>query len=73
MSDAGAVSRRRLFAYTGAVGAGGLVAGGAAGHGLAAPSAALSTFIRHEASALFAIPPGCAEGGYLGQGLLESA
>lgn len=33
----------------------------------------LSTFIRHEASALFAILPGCAPGGYLGQALLESA
>jgi dye decolorizing peroxidase len=31
----------------------------------------LSTFIRHEASGLFAILPGCAEGGYLGQELLE--
>ena len=33
----------------------------------------LSTFVRHEASALFAIPPGCAEGGYLGQELLDGA
>jgi dye decolorizing peroxidase len=33
----------------------------------------LSTFIRHEASALFAVLPGCAEGGYLGQQLLEGA
>lgn len=32
----------------------------------------LSTYIRHEASALFAILPGCAEGGYLGETLLES-
>ncbi|HET9167987.1 MAG TPA: Dyp-type peroxidase [Actinospica sp.] len=31
----------------------------------------LSTYIRHEASGLFAILPGCAEGGYLGQGLWE--
>jgi dye decolorizing peroxidase len=31
----------------------------------------LSTFIRHEASGLFAMLPGCAEGGYLGQALLE--
>jgi dye decolorizing peroxidase len=33
----------------------------------------LSTFIRHEASGLFAILPGCAAGGYLGQALLEGA
>lgn len=33
----------------------------------------LSTFIRHEASALFALPPGCPPGGYLGQDLLEQA
>lgn len=33
----------------------------------------LSTFIRHEASALFAVPPGCRPGGYLGQDLLEGA
>lgn len=33
----------------------------------------LSTFIRHEASGLFAILPGCAEGGYLGQSLLEGS
>jgi dye decolorizing peroxidase len=31
----------------------------------------LSTFIRHEASALFAILPGCDQGGYLGRELLE--
>jgi dye decolorizing peroxidase len=33
----------------------------------------LSTFIRHEASALFAIPPGCQRADYLGQQLLEDA
>ncbi len=33
----------------------------------------LSTFTRHEASALFAIPPGCQPGQYIGQNLLESA
>ena len=33
----------------------------------------LSTFIRHEASALFAVPPGSAQGGYPGRELLESA
>ncbi|TDC20811.1 deferrochelatase/peroxidase EfeB [Streptomyces sp. 8K308] len=32
---------------------------------------ALSTFIRHEASALFAVPGGAAEGEYVGQRLLE--
>lgn len=32
---------------------------------------ALSTFIRHESSALFAVPGGAAEGGYVGQPLLE--
>jgi dye decolorizing peroxidase len=32
---------------------------------------ALSRYIRHEASALFAVPPGAAEGGYIGEGLLE--
>ncbi|MYS79722.1 iron uptake transporter deferrochelatase/peroxidase subunit [Embleya scabrispora] len=32
---------------------------------------ALSPFVRHEASALFVIPPGCAPGGYVGQSLLE--
>lgn len=31
----------------------------------------LSTFIRHEASGLFAILPGCAPGDYLGRSLLE--
>lgn len=31
----------------------------------------LSTFIRHEASGLFAVLPGCERGGYLGQALLE--
>jgi dye decolorizing peroxidase len=31
----------------------------------------LTTFIRHEASALFAILPGCASGDYLGRGLLK--
>jgi dye decolorizing peroxidase len=31
----------------------------------------LSTFIRHEASALFAVLPGCAPGDYLGRELLE--
>jgi dye decolorizing peroxidase len=31
----------------------------------------LSTFVRHEASALFAILPGCEPGDYLGRGLLE--
>jgi dye decolorizing peroxidase len=34
-------------------------------------SDALGTFIVHESSALFAVPGGCAEGGYPGQGLLE--
>ncbi|MGP3969823.1 iron uptake transporter deferrochelatase/peroxidase subunit [Streptomyces sp. 6N223] len=33
---------------------------------------ALSTFIRHEASSLFAVPGGAAEGGYVGQRLLEA-
>lgn len=33
---------------------------------------ALSPFIRHEASAVFAVPGGAAEGGYVGQRLLES-
>ncbi|MEU3252995.1 iron uptake transporter deferrochelatase/peroxidase subunit [Streptomyces sp. NPDC006997] len=32
---------------------------------------ALSPFIRHEASGLFAVPGGAAEGGYVGQALLE--
>ncbi|WP_424637184.1 iron uptake transporter deferrochelatase/peroxidase subunit [Embleya sp. AB8] len=32
---------------------------------------ALSPFLRHEASALFVVPPGCAPGGYVGQSLLE--
>ncbi|MEE1929949.1 iron uptake transporter deferrochelatase/peroxidase subunit [Streptomyces sp. TRM 70351] len=32
---------------------------------------ALSAFVRHEASALFAVPGGAAEGGYVGQALLE--
>ncbi|MFJ3934210.1 MULTISPECIES: iron uptake transporter deferrochelatase/peroxidase subunit [unclassified Streptomyces] len=32
---------------------------------------ALSAFIRHEASGLFAVPPGAAEGEYVGQRLLE--
>jgi dye decolorizing peroxidase len=32
---------------------------------------ALSAFIRHEASGLFAVPGGAAEGGYVGQALLE--
>ncbi|WP_436840132.1 iron uptake transporter deferrochelatase/peroxidase subunit [Streptomyces abikoensis] len=31
----------------------------------------LSRFLRHEASALFAVPGGCDEGGYVGQHLLE--
>ncbi|MGF7239106.1 MAG: Dyp-type peroxidase [Frankia sp.] len=35
-------------------------------------SDALSTFIRHTASALFAVPPAAAAGGYVGQPLLES-
>ena len=33
----------------------------------------LSTFIKHEASGLFAVLPGCEDGGYLGQTLLDSA
>lgn len=33
----------------------------------------LSTYIRHEASALFAVPGGCAPGGYVGRELLEGA
>ena len=33
----------------------------------------LSTFIKHEASGLFAVLPGCADGGYLGEPLLASA
>ncbi|MFE7620160.1 iron uptake transporter deferrochelatase/peroxidase subunit [Streptomyces sp. NPDC057496] len=33
---------------------------------------ALSPFIRHEASGLFAVPGGAADGGYVGQRLLES-
>jgi dye decolorizing peroxidase len=32
----------------------------------------LSRFLSHESSALFAVPPGSAPGGYLGQGLMES-
>ncbi|MDI2131905.1 iron uptake transporter deferrochelatase/peroxidase subunit [Yinghuangia seranimata] len=32
---------------------------------------ALSPFVRHESSGLFAAPPGCAEGGYVGQALFE--
>ncbi|MET8827563.1 iron uptake transporter deferrochelatase/peroxidase subunit [Streptomyces sp. NPDC004610] len=32
---------------------------------------ALSAFIRHESSGLFAVPGGAAEGGYVGEGLLE--
>ena len=32
---------------------------------------ALSEFIRHEASGVFAVPPGAAEGEYVGQALLE--
>lgn len=32
---------------------------------------ALSPFIRHETSGLFVAPPGCAPGGYVGQGLFE--
>ncbi|MBL1118686.1 deferrochelatase/peroxidase EfeB [Streptomyces sp. 110] len=32
----------------------------------------LSRFLRHEASALFAVPPGCAPGEYVGQALLEA-
>ena len=31
----------------------------------------LSTYVRHEASGLFAVPPGCAPGDYLGCDLLE--
>ena len=31
----------------------------------------LSTYVRHEASGLYAVPPGCPEGGYLGRDLLE--
>lgn len=34
---------------------------------------ALSAFIRHEASALFAVPGGAEPGGYVGQALLEGA
>lgn len=33
---------------------------------------ALSAFVRHETSALFVAPPGCPEGGYVGQGLLDA-
>jgi dye decolorizing peroxidase len=33
----------------------------------------LSTFIKHEAGGLFAMLPGCANGGYLGEALLASA
>ncbi|MDT0267162.1 iron uptake transporter deferrochelatase/peroxidase subunit [Streptomyces sp. DSM 44915] len=33
---------------------------------------ALSTFVRHESSGLFAVPGGAAEGEYVGQALLES-
>lgn len=32
----------------------------------------LSRFLRHESSALFAVPPGCRPGRYLGQDLVES-
>ncbi|MFC5886983.1 iron uptake transporter deferrochelatase/peroxidase subunit [Kitasatospora sp. CM 4170] len=32
----------------------------------------LSRFLRHEASGLYAVPPGAPEGGYVGQTLLES-
>ncbi|WP_083866666.1 MULTISPECIES: Dyp-type peroxidase [Frankia] len=38
-----------------------------------AASDALNTFIRHTASALFAVPPAPPAGGYLGQSLLEEA
>lgn len=31
----------------------------------------LSRFLRHEASGLYAVPPGAPEGGYVGQALLE--
>lgn len=31
---------------------------------------ALSAFVRHESSGLFLAPPGCPEGGYVGEGLL---
>ncbi|GAA2133919.1 iron uptake transporter deferrochelatase/peroxidase subunit [Kitasatospora kazusensis] len=31
----------------------------------------LSRFLRHEASGLYVVPPGAAEGGYVGQGLLD--
>ncbi|CAM5521201.1 iron uptake transporter deferrochelatase/peroxidase subunit [Streptomyces violaceorubidus] len=37
----------------------------------AGPGDALSPFIRHEASGLFAVPGGASEGGYVGQRLLE--
>ncbi len=37
-----------------------------------AASDALSTFIRHTASALFAVPPAAPAGGYVGETLLES-
>lgn len=33
----------------------------------------LSRFLRHEASGLYAVPPGAPEGGYVGQSLLERA
>jgi len=33
---------------------------------------ALSAFVRHEASGLFAVPAGAGEGEYVGQALLES-
>jgi dye decolorizing peroxidase len=32
----------------------------------------LSRFLRHESSALFAVPPGCRPGRYLGQDLMET-
>ncbi|MCF2526459.1 iron uptake transporter deferrochelatase/peroxidase subunit [Yinghuangia soli] len=32
---------------------------------------ALSPFVRHEASGLYVAPPGCPEGGYVGQALLD--
>ncbi|NUU23929.1 MAG: deferrochelatase/peroxidase EfeB [Streptomycetaceae bacterium] len=32
---------------------------------------ALSQFLRHEASGVYVAPPGCAVGGYVGQGLLD--
>jgi deferrochelatase/peroxidase EfeB len=37
-----------------------------------ARSDTLNEYIRHTGSAVFAVPPGVAEGGYIGQALFEA-